>query len=290
MATAPPPILGHAGPLLARYGAVFSDVWGVVHDGHKAFAPACEALQRFRALGRPVILVSNAPVPEVRVRDMLDVRAVPRDAYDRIVTSGDIALAHMRARGYARVHYIGPRQRDATFFAAASAEDASLPQAEAVVCTGLDDDETETAETYRPLLEEARSRGLPFVCANPDFVVDVGGRHYLCAGALADLYAQLGGEVIWCGKPHPLAYETALVLAGELAATPLTPDGAIVIGDSLRTDITGARDFGSDALFVASGIHHHEVIVDGRIDPSHLARLFSGEAPAAAAAMTHLAW
>lgn len=290
MKTAPPVphIIDRAGDLLSRYEALFCDVWGVVHDGHRAFAAACTALDRFRANGGTVILVSNAPVPEARVMQMLDERAVPREAYDRIVTSGDIALARIASQGYQRVHCIGPRDRDAAFFEKVTAAEAAIDTAQAIVCTGLDDDENETAGTYRPLLERALARSLPFVCANPDFVVDVGGKHYLCAGAIADLYAHMGGAVFWAGKPHPSAYSAALAIAESLRGETIARSRLLVIGDSVRTDIRGAQDFGIDALFVASGIHHHEVIRAGRIDPAKLAQLFTPSAPSAIAAMTQL--
>lgn len=285
-----PPIIDHAGPLLARYDALFCDVWGVVHDGHRAFEPACAALARFRAEQGPVLLVSNAPVPEARVAHMLDERAVPREAYDGIVTSGDIALTLMREAGYAKVHLIGPRARDATFFAEVTARDVAIAEAEAIVCTGLEDDEHETQEHYRARLAEAQQRGLPFVCANPDFVVDVGGRHYLCAGALADLYLELGGEVMWAGKPHASAYETALARAEAIFGRPIGLARILAVGDSVRTDIRGAVSFGIDALFVASGIHNSEVVHAGVIDTARLATLFKSPSARAVAAATHLEW
>ena len=142
-----------------------------------------------------MVLVSNAPVPEEGVATMLDSRGVPRAAYDAIVASGDIALRHVADQGYRRVFCIGPADRDSLTFRRLTAERADLDTADAILCTGLNDDRNETAETYRPLLARARARGLPFVCANPDLVVDVGGRQYLCAGAIADLYERMDGEV-----------------------------------------------------------------------------------------------
>ncbi|MGQ0673766.1 MAG: TIGR01459 family HAD-type hydrolase [Hyphomicrobium sp.] len=285
-----PPIITAAGPLLARYDVVFSDVWGVVHDGHKAFTSACDALVRFRAGGGTVILVSNAPVPKERVARMLDLRAVPRTAWDDIVSSGGIALDHVKERGYARIYSIGPKDRDAAFFERLAASTVDLAEAEAIVCTGLVDDTTETAETYRPLLERALLRRLPFVCANPDLVVDVGGRLYPCAGALADLYEKLGGEVFWAGKPHPSAYGAAHKAAARIRSEEIASDRILAIGDAVRTDLAAAEGAGIDAIFVAAGIHRAEAMADGAIVPERLARLFTPESPPAIAAMAHLAW
>jgi HAD superfamily hydrolase (TIGR01459 family) len=285
-----PPILAHAGPLLAGYDVMFCDVWGVLHDGNKAFASACDALLRFKAAGGTVVLVSNAPVPEAGVASMLDSRGVPRDAYDAIVASGDIALRHVADKGYARVFCIGPADRDSLTFQRLTAERTDLDAANAILCTGLNDDRTETAETYRPMLERARARNLPFVCANPDLVVDVGGRQYLCAGAIADLYERMDGEVFWAGKPHINAYETAQVTAERLRGKTVQRERIIAIGDSLRTDLKGAEAFGIPAIFVASGIHRDEAMGADALRPDALERLFAPPAPIPLAVMERLAW
>jgi HAD superfamily hydrolase (TIGR01459 family) len=286
----PPPILTHAGELLSAYDVLFCDVWGVLHDGHRAFDEACDALRRFRSGGGTVVLVSNAPVPAERVAAMLDARAVPRDAYDHIVASGEIALRHIAEKGYARIFCIGPGERDAATFCRLAAERVGLDEAEAILCTGLNDDINETAGDYRPLLEHARAKRLPLVCANPDLVVDVGGRQYLCAGAIADLYERMDGQVFWAGKPHANAYEAAQAAAEKLRGSPVKRDRILAIGDSLRTDLKGAEAYGIAALFVASGIHREETMGNGALSPEKLARLFALPAPVAIAAMERLVW
>ena len=223
---------------------------GVLHDGHRAFGPACETLLKFRARGGTVILVSNAPVPGERVAAMLDARAVPREAYDGIVASGEIALRHIAEHGYRRIYCIGPGERDAATFSRLTAERvATIDEADAILCTGLTDDVNETADDYRPLLEKARARDLPFVCANPDLVVDVGGKQFLCAGAIADLYERMDGAVFWAGKPHINAYEAARAVAERVRGSPVARARIIAVGDSLRTDLKGAEAAGIDADF-----------------------------------------
>lgn len=286
-----PPILQNAGALLSRYDAVFCDVWGVVHNGITAYTDACDALRTFRRSGGTVVLLTNAPVPEHRVETMLGMRQVPRDAWDAIVSSGAIALEHMIGQGFTSVYGIGPRDRDAAFFDKAAAKLVPLSEAQAIVATGLDDDRTEVAEDYRPLLEDALQRRLPFICANPDLVVDVGGTLYLCAGAIADVYQHMGGEVFWAGKPHSSAYLTALAAAERVRGIAVSHDRVLVIGDALRTDLEGARRFGLDALFIAGGIHRDDVVESGRLDPVKLEALFSMPgAPSALGAMTQLTW
>src|SRR5512134_3030555 len=286
----PPPILDRAGDLLARYDVIFCDVWGVVHDGHTAFVEACEALMRFRRNGGTVILVSNAPVPGDRVAAMLDLRAVQRAAWDEIVSSGDLVIEDLRAHGYTRVYAIGPRDRDAALFSRLTAELVPLEEAQAIVCSGLDDDRRETAEDYRGILEAALARRLPFVCANPDLVVDVGGTLLLCAGSIAEIYEHMGGEVFWAGKPHAPAYAAAKRHAEALRGAPVDPSRILVIGDAVRTDIAGAARAGLGALFIASGIHREDLMQDGEIVPERLARVFGDGAPPALAAMPMLRW
>lgn len=286
-----PAILSGAGPLIENYDVLFCDVWGVVHDGVRAYRGATDALIRFRERGGTVILVTNAPVPKHRVEAMLEGRHVSPEAYDDIVSSGEIALRHVADKAYGAVHLIGPRARDAAFFERITARHSPVAKAQAIVCTGLIDDVNETAEDYRPLLEEAHACGIPFVCANPDLVVEVGGQLFPCAGALADLYQRLGGEVYWAGKPHLSAYETAAAAAARLRGHAVRPDRTLVIGDAVRTDIAGAARAGLDALFIAGGIHRKDTVAeDGAIDAGKLAQLFGPDAPRAIAAMTHLAW
>jgi HAD superfamily hydrolase (TIGR01459 family) len=286
----PPPILAHAGELLSRYDVMFCDVWGVLHDGHRAFDAACDALLRFRDAGGTVVLVSNAPVPGDRVAAMLDTRAVPHNAYYAIVASGAIALRHVEEKGYRRLHCIGPFDRDAALFNRLTAEKTDIETADAIICTGLNDDVKETADTYRPLLEKARARNLPFVCANPDLVVDVGGTQYLCAGAIADLYERMDGEVFWAGKPHANAYVAAQAAAEDIRGAAVDRARIIAVGDSLRTDLKGAEAAGIDAIFVASGIHRDEMMGAKAIDPAKLAALFAPPAPPAIAVMERLTW
>jgi HAD superfamily hydrolase (TIGR01459 family) len=286
-----PPIIANAGPLLSRYDAIFCDVWGVVHNGRRAYAEAGEALARFRGGGGTVILVSNAPIPASGVERVLAKTGVRRDAWDAIVSSGDIALEHIAAKGYRRMHWVGPSERDYALYVRLPGPDVPLAEAEAIVCTGLRNDRTETVEDYRGLIEEGVALKLPFVCANPDLVVDVGTSRLTCAGSIAAEYERLGGEVFWAGKPHPAAYRAALQRARELRGQPPDLGRILAIGDAVRTDLAAAQGLGVDGLFIAAGIHSDVLRADGEIDAEKLAALFGPPGtPPAVAAMTHLRW
>jgi HAD superfamily hydrolase (TIGR01459 family) len=253
-----PDFIEHFEPLAQNYDVLLCDVWGVIHNGVTAFAPACDALLRFRKRGGTAILTTNAPRPGDSVARILDRLAVPRQAYDAITSSGDTTRGIVASRPGQRVFHLGP-QRDVPIFAGLDLTFAPLDTADYVVCSGLFDDTIETPETYRDMLAAMRARSLFMVCANPDIVVERGDTLVYCAGALADAYAALGGEVLYCGKPHPPIYQAALAAAATArggAAVPL--ERVLAIGDSVRTDLKGAAALGIDSLFVTSGIHAEE--------------------------------
>jgi HAD superfamily hydrolase (TIGR01459 family) len=284
------PIITRAGPLLERYRVLFCDVWGVVHDGITAYPGANDALPRFRQSGGIVVLVSNAPRPGDSVARLLDQKAVRREVWDDIVTSGDLALRHIAEAGYKRLYRIGPARRDRDFFDVLPGPHADIEQAEALVCTGLNRDREEQPEAYLPLLGQALARKLPFICANPDLAVHVGADLLPCAGAVAALYEDMGGTVFWAGKPHATAYGSALERAAALTGGPVDRAHVLAIGDAVRTDLAAAEGAGVDALLIAGGLHRDEVVVDGVIDAQRLADLLAPPAPRAVAAMVNLAW
>ena len=285
-----PPIIDGAGSLLERYDVLLCDIWGVVHDGKRVHPEADAALKRFRECGGSVILVSNSPSPAPGVARILDDKGVDRAAWDRIVSSGDLALRRIASKGFRRVFGIGPTRRDRLFFEALPGISDQIEIADAVACTGLVDDRRERPEDYLPALRAARERNLPFVCANPDLSVHVGADLLPCAGAIATLYETLGGSVYWAGKPHPIAYETALEIATELRAGPVARSRVLAIGDSIRTDLAAAANAGVDALFITSGIHRDEVMADGSISGTDLAKALADVARQPIASATSLRW
>src|SRR5579863_4743727 len=200
--------------LVSGVDVLLSDIWGVVHNGLAAFPEACEALQNFRKAGGTVILITNAPRPADSVQRQLRKLHVADETYDAIVSSGDLTRNFVAGHPGQKMFWIGP-ERDGSIYHGFDVVLAPLEQADYIVCTGLFDDETESAENYRAMLLNARERKLTLVCANPDIVVERGDRLIYCAGAIAELYLELGGEVIFYGKPHRPIYERAMALAAE---------------------------------------------------------------------------
>jgi HAD superfamily hydrolase (TIGR01459 family) len=286
---ATPSFTEHLSELAGGYAAVLSDVWGVIHNGVAATPAACDALIRFREAGGTVLLITNAPRPGAVVVNFLDKVGVPRNAYDGIVSSGDVTRSVMAERPDKAVFHIGP-ERDLPIFDGLGLRFVPLDQADYVVCTGLRNDEVETPESYRAELGELRRRDMFMLCGNPDLVVERGDKLIYCAGAIADLYAALSGEVLYAGKPHRPIYDLALDRVAALRGGPLSRKQVLAIGDSVRTDLRGATDFGLDCLFVTAGIHAEELGDRHAPDPAALNRIFAEAGIAPKAVARRLAW
>lgn len=241
-----------------RYRALFVDLWGCLHNGRAAFPDAVAALERYKATGGAVILLTNAPRPRADVEDQLAQLGVPTGCWDSIATSGDAARAAMfRGVVGSKVYYIGTEQ-DLTFFEPLNIiEDpvgvgrVPLDNAEGIVCTGPFDPHADPAD-LRPQLLLAKQKGIKLLCANPDIVVDRGATREWCAGAVAQLYNEMGGESLYFGKPQPAIYDLARRRLTEVADV---PDHAILcIGDGIATDIRGALGEDLDSLFITGGL------------------------------------
>jgi HAD superfamily hydrolase (TIGR01459 family) len=293
---APARFLDRLSEIAAQYDLIFCDVWGVVHNGEVYYRNATDALARFRARGGTVILLTNAPRPRRRVISFLDGLGVPHDAYDGLVTAGDVTVSLILARGDLPLAHIGPAN-DISLFAEAEAlagrplhvlpfEDAAY-----VVCIGLDDAEHETPADYESRLAAMRARDVEFICANPDIVVEMGDKLVYCAGALAQSYAAMGGRVVQAGKPYRQIYERGLALAADLRGAETVRSRVLGIGDSAQTDIRGAQEQGFATLFVTSGIHRAELHPQGAaLDAAAFRQFVEGTGIAPTAAIAELVW
>lgn len=241
----------------AGYDVLFCDLWGCLHNGKQPYPAAVAALQAFRRNGGRVVLMTNAPRPNQYVTAQLDRMGVPRDAWDIVVSSGDAAQEAMFSGAVGRrVWHIGTAKDDG-FFEDIPAEWRDAPpirrvplaEAEGIVATGPFEELTETPQDYHDRLAEARDRGLPLLCANPDIVVDMGETRIYCAGALAEYYEGLGGTSLYFGKPHAPIYDRARRLLD------LGPEARVLaVGDGIFTDVKGGLDQGIDVLFVTGGL------------------------------------
>jgi HAD superfamily hydrolase (TIGR01459 family) len=248
-----PKTIASLNEISGRYAAILSDVWGVLHNGETHYPAAAAALSAARESGLAVVMITNSPRPHGGVEEQFETIGVPSGCWDRVVTSGDVTR-ELVATGPRKVFHLGP-DRDLNFYDGLDVELVEEFEATTVVCTGLVDDEIETPDEYRDVLARLRARNLPFVCANPDIVVERGDRLIWCAGALARDYSLLGGRTLIAGKPHRPIYEAALKAAGEVLGREVRREEVLAIGDGMLTDVKGASDNGVDVLYVSGGIH-----------------------------------
>ncbi len=250
-------LLDSADALSRRFPIWLCDVWGVVHNGLEASTAACNALERHRKAGGTVILIINAPRPSQAILPQLEAMKVSPDCYDAIVSSGDVTRQLVSQWAGRNVYHLGP-EKDLALLEGLPVTYTALPEADVVLCSGLEDDERETPEDYRGQLIEMKERGLRMICANPDKVVRRGEKLLPCAGALAVIYDEMGGAVDMAGKPHAPIYQECLRLAAEKLGQMPELSQVLAIGDGMSTDVNGAASNGIDILFIVTGIHEFE--------------------------------
>jgi HAD superfamily hydrolase (TIGR01459 family) len=258
--------------IAGNYDLIICDLWGVMHDGIKLHADAARAIRRAREAGAATIFLSNAPRPRFYVREHLIDMGLDPELSDFIVTSGGLARDDVRDNfSGAKLYHMGPGSDRNTIDGLPVNEVKTLSEAGVIVATGLD---YPSPDLHRAYLEEAATRRIPLLCANPDRVVHVGNQLFYCAGSVADLYAEMGGVVHWFGKPMVSAFEACIKEVGLAKGAK-----ALMIGDSLKTDIAGANAANMDSLLIASGLHREELLPNiGRQSLSHAAfnEMFSG--------------
>ncbi len=266
----PVPVIAGLSRIAGAYEGVIVDLWGTLHDGLAPYPGAVEALERLLSAGARVAVLSNAPRRAGSVAQAMHGIGFPADAGYHVFTSGEEAWRAVAERpddwyrGFGRRCYHMGSARDRGMLDNPGLEPvAEIGAADFVLCTGLARPE-ETVDDYQAALTAAAGRGLPMVCANPDYVVMRGGTRELCAGALARHYeGALGGRVRWHGKPHASVYESCMALIGVA-----DPARVIMIGDSLRTDVAGAAALGMATAFIPGGIHGDELgVAWGEVPP-----------------------
>lgn len=284
---APPAIPGlsaFAGP----YRAILCDVWGVVHNGVRRFDDACEALARYRERGGVVLLITNAPRPRPSVLAQLAALKVGPETFDDVLTSGDVTRRLLLDHRDETVLHLGP-ERDWSLYDGLDLTFGSAEEASVISCTGLYDEDHEVVADYDGRLLAWAARDLLMICANPDLVVARGNQMLLCAGALAQRYAEFGGRVLVAGKPHAPIYDAALADLSERLGGHVDPASVLAIGDGIDTDVRGAYDRGLDALFVTGGIHGAELDVTLTRDQA-VARFLADRSLGARAHIASLKW
>jgi HAD superfamily hydrolase (TIGR01459 family) len=284
MSPAAIPILSSIAELSPTCDAWIVDIWGVMHNGARAFGAAGEACRAFRAGGGIVVLLSNAPRPFSAVVGQMTALGVDPAAYDGGVTSGDATRGLIEAWADKPLLHIGP-ERDKGLFAGLDVKLAPAEEAQVIVCSGLYDDTREAPADYAALFDRLAARRLPMICANPDLVVERGDKLVYCAGSLAAVYAEKGGEVIYAGKPHMPIYARTFAAIDRIKGSHVPGERILVIGDGVDTDLLGAHTAGLRSVFIVSAVH-----LPGGLDARALAQLFASRPFRPIAALPALVW
>lgn len=283
---APIPLVQSIQSVTSDTEAWLADIWGVMHNGVTPYADAVEACRAFRQRGGIVLLLSNSPRTTAGVATQLDHVGVARDAYDGIVTSGDATRHLIGLLGSKGIFHLGP-ERDLGLYQGLGSRLVGAEEAEAIVCSGLFDDTSETPDDYADLLSGFARRGLAMICANPDLRVERGGRIIYCAGALARAYEGLGGTVSYAGKPFAPIYKMAEESLAEIKGRPIAREHMLAIGDGVKTDIAGAAAAGIASVYIASAV---DIDHGAALDAALLQTLLPDADGRPAAVMTGLRW
>jgi len=254
-----------------QFDVVFMDLWGCVHDGVKPYPLAHDCLQRLKAAGKTVAILSNAPRRSSEVSARLSEMGIDRSLYSDLFASGEETWRYLKTRPDGLAQRLGRRvyavmpERDRGILDGLDLELVDdVGAASFLLVTGIEDEKVQVSD-FDAVLKPAARANLPMVCANPDLIVHRGGIEEICAGSIAERYERLGGRVVYHGKPHAKIYEIIFKSLGLEDRS-----RAIGVGDSYRTDVRGARDVGAHSVLIAGGIHRSELLRSGKLDGGQL--------------------
>ena len=230
------------------YELFFIDIWGVIHNGLQIFEDSIEVLENLKKNNKEFVLLTNAPRPNSTVIDFLKKMGLKK-FYKDVYTSGEASLKYLMENFLnAKFYHIGPPRDFDLFKRFEQNKVSNINQADYFICTGLFEDHETKLEYYKDLLKKFSNK--KFVCTNPDLIVDRGDVREFCAGSVAKIFEEIGGKVIYFGKPYPPVYNLSANINGK---------NVLCIGDNMNTDIKGANIQNFDNLLITSGIHKKEL-------------------------------
>jgi HAD superfamily hydrolase (TIGR01459 family) len=284
---------GGLSALVERYDGFLLDQWGVLHDGTRPYPDALACLERLRAAGKAVIILSNSGRSGRDNEAVLASMGFARHLYDRVASAGDDARDALLTRSEPAYRDLGSR----CLLLARPGEDrlaaglgltlVETPEAADFLFVMSMDPDSQSVAGWKPVLEQALRRGLPMVCGNPDrYRVHADGTLHEAPGLAALIYEEMGGTVHYHGKPHPRIYRSCLQYLDRPA------ERLLAIGDSLEHDVAGAAQAGIDVAFIAGGIHRGDLdwSEDGKVDPESCRGLFAREGLSPRYGLSWFAW
>lgn len=239
--------LEHLSEIYSSYDTFVIDLWGVMHNGILLNNNAMEAVKELKKNKKKIVFLSNAPRPSLKVKEFLKKLKMDEIFLENVVTSGEAAMQALNENRFGKYFFhLGP-SRDNSIFNKVKENETTLKKCNFILCTGLFDEHEKDLNFYEKLLKHSLSKKL--ICTNPDLIVHRGELKELCAGAIAQMFESMGGEVIYFGKPYSEIYKMCFNEKEKVLA----------IGDNLRTDIKGANNLKIDSLFILKGVHRDEI-------------------------------
>ena len=238
--------LNHLADIFENYDTFIIDLWGVIHNGVALNPKAVEAVEQLKKNLKKIVFLSNAPRPSSKVVNFLIKMKMDKNYLTNVMTSGEAAMHAINKKKFGnKFYHLGPA-RDISVFEKMKDNRTNLENCDFILCTGLFDDYDKDLDYYKRLLSKHVSKKL--ICTNPDLLVHRGNLEELCAGAIAKVFEDLGGEVVYFGKPHREVYNLCFS----------SNEKVLAIGDNLRTDIKGANNLNIDCIFISEGVHRKE--------------------------------
>ena len=238
--------LKHLSEIFKSYDTFVIDLWGVMHNGIMLNPKAVDAVDHLTNNSKKIVFLSNAPRPSSTVINFLLKMNLDKKYLSNVMTSGEAAMHAISQNKFGKTFFhLGP-PRDTSLFEKQKDNKTELDKCDFILCTGLFDDREDNLNYYKKFLEKQTSKKL--VCTNPDLTVHRGNIEELCAGSIAKVFEELGGKVIYYGKPYKEVYSKCFD----------KNDRVLAIGDNLRTDIKGANNLNIDSIFIAEGVHRKE--------------------------------
>ena len=246
--------LNHLSEIFERYDTFVIDLWGVMHNGVMLNPKAIEAINHLKNNSKKIVFLSNAPRPSAKVINFLLKMNMSKRLLTNVMTSGEASMHAINENKFGKTFFhLGP-PRDTSIFEKVKGNKTELEKCDFILCTGLFDEHENDLDYYKNFLAKHISKKL--VCTNPDLTVHRGNIEELCAGSVAKVFENLGGEVVYYGKPHKEVYNMCFGVNEKVLA----------IGDNLRTDIKGANNLNLDCIFISGGVHRQEYSDTSELD------------------------
>ena len=238
--------LTHLSEIFDNYDTFIIDLWGVMHNGIKLNPKAMEAIDHLKKNSKKIVFLSNAPRPSSKVISFLMKMGMDKKYLSIVITSGEAAMHAINKKKFGKTFFhLGP-PRDTSIFEKVKDNRTKIEHCDFILCTGLFDDHEDDLFYHKNFLKNHTSKKL--ICTNPDLTVHRGDIEELCAGSIAKLFEDLGGEAIYFGKPYKEVYNMCFSKNEKVLA----------IGDNLRTDIKGANNLNLHSIFITEGVHREE--------------------------------